>query len=298
MNVLAMVCGGDPRWGVPTVLDQPQQMLTELTGEESERALPEHVTHVLLLTRPTWEPQMQRLATLLRAYDRQRHVSVLTTGHTPLGMAVVAREINSTPHEPGQSARRAAALLDATSSGWWVRRPGRVDEARPSLKQLLVSWFSKTGYLVSGPAPSTVVKAEVPAWARVFEHASAFVTAGEMAELQRAHIQPYLNGGQVWGRDISAGGRQLVGRQRAFEWAATRWDADSEPEELVPMAELSRCSSCGASVTRFCAFCHARWGLEAAVRAPLHQPPPEPAPGQPAEHPDDLTFAPTHEEHA
>lgn len=288
MNVLVMVCGADPRWRVPTVDDQPQRMLEQLTAPEGPDALDPQVSHVVLLTRPTWEPHMQKLATLLRAYDRQRHVAVLPTAHSPLGMAVVAAEINGAPHEPGAAARRAASLLAETDSGWWVRRPGRVDEARPRVTQVLRSWFTKTGYLVSGPRPSTVTQAHAPAWAEAVGSARRLLTSGEVPELQRAHLASHHGGGEAWGRDVSVGGRQLVGRQRAFEWAAPRWDTASRAEAAPD--ETGACSSCGASLMGYCAYCHARWGATLgerstapAFRAPSSVPTSDaPAPAHPA----------------
>lgn len=262
MNTLVMVCAADQRWRVPAVDDQPQRMLERLTDDEGQDRLDPGVSHVILLTRPTWEPEMQKLATLLRAFDRQRHVAVLPSGHNPLAMAAVAAEVNAGPREPGEAARRATALLDRTDSGWWVRRPGRVSEARPRIGQVLKSWFTKSGYLVSGPAPAAVALADGPAWERTLSDGGRLLTSGEVPELQREHLQPHAGGGEAWGRDISAGGRQLVGRQRAFEWAVTRWDSPGEP---TPEA-TGTCDSCGASMVRFCVYCHARWGAGPDLR--------------------------------
>ena len=267
MKFLATVCGGDVRWAVPVTTDDAQSMLATLMGHEpSEQALDTDVTHLLLVTRPEWAPAMRRLATLLRAQEPTLGVAVLETGHTPLAAAACVSEVHQHDLEPGAAARAVRDLLERTSSALWVRRPGPVQGARPSLWAVVRSWFSKTGYLATGADPVQVQLAEDAVWDELLDGADAFVQCGEMPERQSAQVGPRLDGRQIWSREVSPGSRVIVGRQRAVELALPRWLPGSAAVSGTPTQET--CANCGASVRDYCAYCHAHWGRLPSPESP------------------------------
>lgn len=261
MKFLALVCGADDDWVVPTLTPDPHVMLGPLTepaaDDHGATMVTADVTHMLILTRPSTAPQMRRLATLVQAYDSRRYVAVLETPQTPLAMSLVAERVNAESTEPGSGVEHVLHLLSVTDSGWWVRRAGAVSEARPSLWQIVRSWFSKTGFIASDAMPVALRLAEEPAWADVVDGVSRFVTAGEVPAVQRDHIEAHRDGEDIYARGVSRSGKAIVGQKRAFEWAALRWAADTAP---AARPGARPCESCTAMVETTCPFCHAQWG--------------------------------------
>jgi hypothetical protein len=268
MTFRAVVCGADRSWLVPTVANDPLSTFEDLVAPDGDRAVLGDATHVLLVTRREWEPAMRRLATLLRAHDSHRHVSVLATDSMPLGAAAVAEQVNAADLEPGRAARELRRQLGQVRSAIWVKRPGLVQGARPGWWDVIRSWWSKDGYLVRGEDPVRVARSQPEAWAELLDGAGTLHRSGEPPVRPAALLEPYLDDLRVWGRDASRGAKAVAGRQNSFEVAALL--PGVEHEEPVGSA----CSGCGASVDDFCPFCHAQWGaapvtaVSAASRRP------------------------------
>lgn len=272
MTFVAVVCGASDRWSTPGVSDDPYAMLGLLSGPAttdgstataSRATLPGETaspattaTHVLLLARPSAGPRMRHLATLLRARDPQRHVAVLETPTTPLAMTLVAEHVNDLDLEPGVGVALVEQLLARTPSGWWARRAGPLSEMRPSLWQVVRSWFSRTGYLATGSDPGRVVLADAAAWDAALDDDSRLVTCGDIPEVPLHHLGT-RGPGDSYARDLSPGGRTVVGQRAAFEWAAPRWTPETQPDD-TPDAQA--CDNCGATTAAHCPFCHALWG--------------------------------------
>lgn len=272
MTFVAVVCGAGDRWGAPGVFDDPYAMLALLTGTVSAEGPTATVsratdlgetasqataaTHLLLLTRPSAGPAMRHLATLLRARDPQRHVAVLETPTTPLGMTLVAEHVNALGLEPGAGVARVEQLLARTPTGWWVRRAGRLSEGRPSLWQVVRSWFSRTGYLAIGSDPLRIVLADAAAWEAAIDGGLRLVTCGDIPEVPRQNLGE-RGPDDIYARDLSWGGRAVVRQRAAFEWAAPSWTPDTQPDS-TPGGQA--CDSCGATTVAHCPFCHALWG--------------------------------------
>lgn len=254
MSFYAVVCGGDRSWPVPTVDNDFISTFGEIIEQGPDGALPADATHLLIICREEWAPQMRRLATLLRAHDAGRHVSVLVTDTTPLGAAVVAEHVNSLREEPGTAARELRRLLGQVRGVVWVRRPGKVNGARPGMWELVRSIWARNGSLAEGNGPVRLVRAEVEQWASLFKDAGSIHRSGEVAPRPEALMQPYVTGEKTWGRTLSPGARAMVGKQPAFEVAVF----SPTPVERIP--DLTTCSGCGSTVVDMCPFCHAQWG--------------------------------------
>lgn len=254
MRFRAVVCGADRSWLVPTVADDPATTFEDLVGPDGDGEVLTDATHVLLVTRRQWEPAMRRLATLLRAHDGHRHVSVLTTDAMPLGAAAVVEQVNAADLEPGRAARELRRQLGQVRSAVWVRRPGPVHGARPRWRDIIRSWWSKDGYLLQGEDPVRVARSSAESWGELLESSGAPHRSGEPPTRPAALLEPYQQDLRVWGRDASRGAKAVAGRQSSFEVAAlVPGVGDEEPSG-------SACSGCGASVDDLCPFCHAHWG--------------------------------------
>lgn len=252
----ALVCDADPRWDVPTISHDPAEVFGQLRDGEAPGALPDDVTHLLLVGRAESGPDLRRLATLLRAHTPGLHVGVLESDQMPLALAAVTAHVLHLGLEPGQAARETRRLLEEeTDSGLWVRRPGKVEGARPGMWSVVRSWFTKEGCLARGAEPVRITRADADGWASVFEDSVTFLSCGELPPPQAAQVEPLLTRSESWSRDASPGARQVAGRQRAVEFAALRWTTAA-----TGPAGGSSCDSCGASVAEFCAYCHAHWG--------------------------------------
>ena len=260
MKFQAAVCGADESWSVPSYANDPAAVLAQLLdGDENTSVLHDGTTHLMLMTRPEWAPAMQRLATLLKAHDGTLNVGILLTSTTPLGAAVVAERVNALALEPGLAARELRRLLPTTRSSLWVRRVGMVKGARPTWWEVIRALWAKEGYLIEGAEPAVVRRADEKAWADFFAGTTATHRLGEFPPIPAQASQQYLTQARVWGRDVSRGARQLTGKQRTVELAATQWS--QQPHQAEAAAEA--CSGCGASVLTLCPFCHAAWGQHA-----------------------------------
>ncbi|MFX0537463.1 hypothetical protein ACQBAT_00475 [Ornithinimicrobium sp. Y1847] len=259
MTFYAVVCGGDRSWPVPALSNDVLDTFEDLVGPDRSATLPSDATHVLLVCRTEWGPAMRRLATLLKAHDEALNVSVLETDTMPLGAAVVAEHVNALAVEPGHAARELRRLLGTVRSVVWVRRPGKVNGARPKWWEVIRSWWSPDGALAEGESPIGIERAQVERWAELFKGATSVHRSGEVPPRPAAVIQPYVGGERVWGRDVSRGARAITGKQPSFEVATFT------PTDAVSAEETTECSGCGASVVDFCPFCHAAWGLGATV---------------------------------
>lgn len=264
----ALVCGADPRWDVPTITGDPFAMLARLRGGQPGEALADDVTHLLLVGRVESGPDLRRLATLLRAHTPALHVAVLESGQVPLAMAAVTAHVLRLGLEPGLAAREVRRLLeDETDSGLWVRRPGRVEGARPGLWTIVRSWFSRSGALARSTDPVQITRADAGGWGSVFHDSFSFLSCGELPAQQASLIEPLLTHSESWSRDLSPGARAIVGRQRAAEFAALKWTTPSPAGTDTP-----RCDSCAATTTGICAYCHAHWGHVATATDALTRP--------------------------
>lgn len=277
MSFMVAVCGSTDHWGAPGLTADPEQMLEHLVGavgdDKPATSAAAQASHLLVLTRPDTGPAMRRLATLLRAYDPGRHVAVLETAHSPLGMTLVAEHVNTLGLDPGTGIDLTVRLLDRTSSGWWVRRPGRVSDARPSVWHVLRSWFSKTGYVASGAGPVRTRLADAAGWDEALDGSHRLLTCGEVPEVPRTNLGQH-GPGDSYARDLSWAGRAAVGQRSAFEWAAPGWGPSSHvtTDDSTPAAGAVGCDSCGARTSGPCPYCHASWG-----RLPHTSRSPEPA---------------------
>lgn len=286
MNFVAVVCGADPLWDVPSVTDDAVTMLDRLVAPATSEAVvatgsgpvvedatgprfPADATHTLFMCRPSWLPAMRRLATLLRAHDATRHYAVLVTDRLPLASALVAEHVNALDLEPGRAAREVDRLLRLTESGAWVRRPGRLNGARVSWWDVVRSTWDKDGYVASGAGPVAVDRAGAELWSQRLSGARAVYLSGEIAETPGQALRTVGVREQLRDRDVPPGTKVLVGRQRSFEFAAPRWAVDDPLPE--PDDALRRCDSCGSTVLDYCPFCHAQWGEAPTPRGPVPQ---------------------------
>lgn len=284
MSFVAVVCGADPLWSVPSVTDDPVQMLDRLvepsahdaaTGADAGPAetgdidaaaaqplVPAEATHTLFVCRPSWLPAMRRLVTLLRAHDPSRHYAVLVTDRLPLASALVAEHVNALDLEPGQGAREVDRLLRSTGSGAWVRRPGRLTGAKVSWWDVIRSWWAKDGYVAHGAAPVAVDRAGADLWSQHLSGARVVYLSGEVPEVPSQALRSVGVPEKLRDRDVPPGTKVLVGRQRSFEFAAPRWSPEQRADEHEDRtaAGLRRCDSCGVTVLDYCPFCHAQWG--------------------------------------
>lgn len=257
MTCVTAVCGAGDRWGVPAVSTDPQEMLSVLSASHPN-GQGDTPSHLLVLTRPSAGAQMRHLATLLRAHDGTRHVAVLESDHAPLALALVAEQVNSLDLGPGEAVERTLQLLEVTSSGWWVRRGGAVSEAKPSLWQVVRSWFSKTGYIAMGSGPVSLTLADADAWAQALAGTDRLVVCGDVSPTVRDNLGS-RSPEEVYARELSWGGRAVVGQRSAFEWVAS--PHSSGPHLDAPSGEVAPCDSCGAVTSGVCPFCHASWGI-------------------------------------
>ncbi|GGK80448.1 hypothetical protein [Ornithinimicrobium pekingense] len=277
MSFVAVVCGADPLWDVPSVTDDPVQMLNRLVeappapgtdrpaadpdpGAEppADPTPPPEATHTLFVCRPSWLPAMRRLVTLLRAHDPSRHFAVLVTDRLPLATSLVVAHVNGLGLEPGRAAREVDRLLRRTESGAWVRRPGRLNGAKVSWWDVIRSWWVKDGYVAHGAEPVVVERASADLWSARLTGAEVVYLSGEVPELPAEALRAAGVPEKLRGRDVPAGTKVLVGRQRSFEFAGPRWSAAEPAPEPEP--GLRSCDSCGVSVEDWCPFCHAQWG--------------------------------------
>lgn len=273
MRFVAVVCGADPLWAVPSVTDDPLAMLERLTvaepaGEEvggaDEASVRGEGSHTLLVTRPSWLPAMRRLVTLLRAHDPSRHYAVLVTDRLPLASALVAEHVNALDLEPGTSARLVDSLLRSTESGVWVRRPGKIAGGKVGLWDVIRSTWAKQGYIAHGAAPVTVARADDDAWVQRLAGVRSVSLSGEVPEVPADLLRNVGVPERLRDRDVPPGTKLLTGKQRSFEFAGPRWSPDELPQ--VPDEDLRRCDSCGSTIVDFCPFCHAQWGETPARR--------------------------------